>query len=94
MFSFLGFIIASCPHFFFPAHIFFFPSVSALYLWSQYVFINTEFTSVCKNRIDLGDFLGSCEPNDFWNAMLNNAYMMQMTNMIHDYLDELICYYL
>lgn len=85
MFSSLGIIIASCPHFFFPR-------VSVLYLWSQYV--NTEFTSVCKNRIDLGDFLGSSEPNDFWNAVLNNAYMMQMTNMICDYLDELICYYL
>lgn len=30
----------------------------------------------------------------FGNAMLNNAYMMQMTNMICDYLNELICYYL
>lgn len=73
MVSFLGFIIASCPHFFFP-------SVSALFLFMISVF-TYEFTSVYKNRIDLGDFLGPSEPNDCWIAIMNNAYMVRKWQM-------------
>lgn len=65
-------IVAFCPHFLFPC------VMHPFYLWSQDSFINTDFTSKCKNRTDLGDFLGPSNPKIVWfgSAVLNNAYML------------------